>query len=75
MVYKALWRNMLPIKLGTPWGEHPSIFDKYTGFFYMHFTTQGTNSFASHPKGAAIMAFERPLREVLLCLLEKVNLV
>ena len=38
---------MLPIKTGTP-GRTLSLFEKCTGFFYMHYTTHGTNSFNSH---------------------------
>ena len=33
----------------TP-GRTPSLFDKCTGFFYMPYTTHGTNGFTSHPK-------------------------
>ncbi len=54
MVYKVLWHNMQPIKPGTP-GRTPSLFDKCTGFFYMHYTTHETNGFTSHPKEEAIM--------------------
>ena len=54
MVYKVLWRNMLPIRPGTP-GRTPSLFDKCTGFFYMRYTTHGTNGFTSHPKDEAMV--------------------
>ena len=30
-------------------GQTPSLFDKFTGFFYIHYTTHGTNGFTSHP--------------------------
>ena len=33
MVYKVLWRNMQPVKPGTP-GRTPSLFEKCTGFFF-----------------------------------------
>ena len=34
----------------------PLLFhDKCPGFFYVHYTTHGTYSFTSHPKGEAIM--------------------
>ena len=35
MLYKVLWRNLHPIRPGTP-GQTPSLHDKCTGFFYMH---------------------------------------
>ncbi len=54
MVYEVLWRNMLPIKLGTP-GRTPSLCDKCTGFFYVRYTTHSTYSFTSHLKDEAIM--------------------
>ncbi len=54
MIYKVLWRNMQPIKPGTP-GRTPSLFDKCTGFFFVRYTTHGTNGFTSHPKDEAIM--------------------
>ena len=49
MFYKVLWCNMQPTKPGTL-GQTPSLIDKYTGFFYVHYTTHGTNGFTSHPK-------------------------
>ena len=54
MVYKVLWRNQLQIKPGTL-GQTPSLFNKYTRFFYVHYTTHGTNRFActSYPKDVA----------------------
>ena len=39
---------------GTP-GRTPSLFDKCTGFFYMRYTTHGTNGFTSHPKDEAMV--------------------
>ena len=52
-VYKLLWRIQQP-QQGTP-GRTPSLFDKCTGFFYMRYTTHGTNGFTSHPKDEAII--------------------
>ena len=49
MVYKVLWRNVLPIKPGTPQQTH-SLFDKCTGFFDVRYITDKTNGFTSHPK-------------------------
>ena len=46
-----LWHNMLPFKPGTS-GQTPSLYDKLTGFFYVHYTTQYTGSTA---KDAATM--------------------
>ena len=37
MVYKVMWRNMLPIKPETL-GRTPSLYDNCTGFFYMNYT-------------------------------------
>ena len=51
-VYKVLWRNMLPIKLGTP-GRTRSLFDKYTELFYVRYTIHGTNGFTYYPKDEA----------------------
>ena len=31
-------------------GWTPFLFDKYTGFFYVRYTTHGTNGLTSHPK-------------------------
>ncbi len=42
------------IKPGTL-GRTPSLYDKCTGFFYVRYTTHGTNGFTSHPKDEAIM--------------------
>ena len=39
MVYKVLWRNVLPIKPGTPQQTH-SLFDKCTGFFDVRYMTR-----------------------------------
>ena len=38
-------------------GANPFSFSitKRTGFFYMHYTTQGTNGFTSHPKDEAMV--------------------
>ena len=46
--------NLQPTKPETP-GQTPSLNDKCTGFFYVHYTTHGTYSFTSHPKDEAIM--------------------
>ena len=43
-------RNLRPTKPETP-GQTPSLKDKCTGLFYVHYTTHGTYSFTSHPKG------------------------
>ena len=48
MVYKVPWRNILPIKPGTPGQILCSIL--CTGLFYVRYTTHGTNGFTSHPK-------------------------
>ena len=53
-VYKVMRRNLQPTKPETP-GQTPSLNDKCTGFFYVHYTTHGTYSFTSHPKDEAIM--------------------
>ena len=47
-------RILQPTKPETP-GQTPSLNDKCTGFFYVHYTTHGTYSFTSHPKDEAIM--------------------
>ena len=47
-------RNLQQTKPETP-GQTPSLNDKCTGFFYVHYTTHGTYSFTSHPKDEAIM--------------------
>ena len=47
-------RNLQPTKPETP-GQTPSLNDRCTGFFYVHYTTHGTYSFTSHPKDEAIM--------------------
>ena len=52
-VYKVLRRIKQPHS-GTP-GRTPSLFDKCTGFFYMRYTTHGTNGFTSHPKDESIV--------------------
>ena len=52
MVYKVLWRNVLPIKPGTP-GRTPFSFHECTGIFNVHYITHKTNSFMSHPKDEA----------------------
>ena len=54
MVNRVLWRNVHPIKQGWQW-RSPSLFNKCTGFFYVHNTTQLTNGFTSHPKDEALM--------------------
>ena len=36
-------------------GRTPSLFDKRTAFFYMHYTTNGTSSFTSHRKDEAMV--------------------
>ena len=53
MVYKVLWRNMQPIKPGTP-GRTPSLSNKWTGLFYV-LTTHTTNGFTSYPKDEAMV--------------------
>ena len=52
IVYKVLWCNLLPIKPGTP-GRTPSLSDKCTGFFFVCYTTHGTNGLMSNPKDEA----------------------
>ena len=47
--YKVMRRNLQPTKPETP-GQTPSLNDKCTGFFYVHYTTHGAYSFTSHPK-------------------------
>ena len=42
MGYKVLWCNMQLNKPGTP-EQTPSLFDKCTGFFYVHYTTHVTD--------------------------------
>ena len=44
---------MLPIRPGTP-GRAPSLYDKCTGLFYMHYTTHGTTGFTSHSEDKAL---------------------
>ena len=50
--YKVLWRDMQPIKPGKP-GQIHSLYNKCTGFFYVHYTTHWTYGLASHLKDAA----------------------
>ena len=50
---KVMRRNLQPTEPETP-GQTPSLNDKCTGFFYVHYTTHGTFSFTSHPKDEAI---------------------
>ena len=54
MVYKVLCPNMLPIKPEHR-GKPPSLYDKCTWLFYVHYTTHRTYGFSSHPKDAAMM--------------------
>ena len=56
MLYKVLWRNLLPIGPGTP-GRTPSLFDKCTGFFYMRYITHGTSRLRSRPKDKALISY------------------
>ena len=53
-VYKVMRRNLQPTKPETL-RQIPSLNDKCTGFFYVHYTTHGTYSFTSYPKDEAIM--------------------
>ncbi len=54
MVCKWLSCNIEPIKPGTL-GQTLSLYDKCTGFLYVHYTTHETLGFMSHMKDAAIM--------------------
>ena len=51
--YKVI-RRIQHSQPGTP-GRAPSLFDKCTGFFYMRYTTHGTNGFMSNQKDKAMV--------------------
>ena len=57
-------RNLQPTEPETP-GQTPSLNDKCTGFFYVHYTTHGTYMyiFMSHPKDEAIMVLSVLLKD------------
>ena len=55
-----LWCNLLPVRPGTP-GRTPSLYNKCTVHFYVHYTTHRTVGFTSHPKDAVIMVKETSL--------------
>ncbi len=53
MVDMVLWCNLQPTIPETP-GQTPSLSDKCTGVFYMHYTTYRTYGLTSNPKDTVI---------------------
>ena len=57
-IYSAHISNLLKVlkaRIHKHRGKPLLFHDKCPGFFYVHYTTHGTYSFTSHPKGEAIM--------------------
>ena len=51
--YPPCW--VLKARIHKHRGKLLLFHDKCPGFFYVHYTTHGTNSFTSHPKDEAII--------------------